>query len=318
MSYTRNTSLVLLLFFALNTSSNSNNIYYQELQTFKQNGPKEVFNDDLDPRMQMLRNLNRYFYNYKQLDDKQVWRAPGFMFDLGIIVTQESMPQLYAYIADICTRETIEMPLVFVSTNPGFFNAVAAKLFTNIGGICIGQEMFELTQEETEAVVAHELGHIAYNHANKKLALLFMFYILLTYGPECIPEFMSSWPNSMFCSIICSQIVINKSFEKEADLFACQQGKAEGIKKLFSNWIEQSEQESIAFDQTLNEIKTSKDIVPSNVYYWAMLPLYYSSKLERAINTGIKWIYYNTPWGDHPSHEKRVKAAQKYIDAHAS
>lgn len=305
-----NKNMVFVLLSIIMHTACTTNIYYEEFQAFKKT--KEVFHNDHNPWLRTVRTLNQYFENYKQLSFKQQLLVPAMMIGEGIIVTQETMPQLHAYIADICANAQIEVPLIFISTHPGIFNAFAHDGFASLGSIFLGQEMLSLTQEETEAIIAHELGHIKHHHVLKDVALK------LTLAGVFSCTVSKNFFANFYLAILCSRIIINKSFEKEADLFACQMGKAEGIKTVFTNWHHNQEQEKISFQQTLDEIGASKNEVSTAVYYCNMMPLYYGAKLGRYIRNSMRWLYHNTFLGAHPSHTERAQAAQEYLDAHAS
>ncbi len=239
--------------------------------------------------------------------------APLMMLNAGIVVTPETMPKLHAYVSEICAKAQVRVPLIFISTYPGIFNAFAHEGFLFLRSILLGQEMLDLTQEETEAIVAHELGHLKHYHTWKEFGL----EVALTGIFSCTLSENTILTN-FYLALLCARIIINKRFEKEADLFACKMGKAEGIKTFFANCHDAQEQENVAFYQTLDEIGASKSDVSMAVYYCNMMPLYYGATLGRYIRNGMRWLYHNTPWGEHPSHAERAKAAQEYLDAHAS
>lgn len=306
-----NKNMVFILLSIVIHTTYTTNIYYEELQALKKT--KDVFHNDHNPRLRALRTLNQSFENYKNLSFTQQLLAPLMMLTYGVVVTPETMPKLHAYVSEICAQEKIRVPIIFISTYPGFFNACAQEGFLLFGNILIGQEMLALTQEETEAIVAHELGHIKHHHVLKELGL----DVALTGIFSCTLSENSILTN-FYLALLCARIIINKSFEKEADLFACQMGKAEGIKTFFANCHDAQEAENIAFRQTLDEIGASKNEVSTAVYYCNMIPLYYGAKLGRYIRNGMRWLYHNTPLGEHPCHAERAQAAQEYLDAHAS
>src|SRR3989344_4881849 len=51
--------------------------------------------------------------------------ARSVFMESGVMVTRDTMPKMYNYIAQLCQKEGIETPVVFISKDTGIFNAFA-------------------------------------------------------------------------------------------------------------------------------------------------------------------------------------------------
>ena len=117
----------------------------------------------------MLRCVDAGIKNYPQLTAGSKFLYQSCLDCGTLVINEENMPQLYQYIQEICTTAKIPTPIVLVTILPGSCNAAAIKLLINSGVVMIGRDMFiETDDEEVEAVLAHEIGHIKHDHVNKK------------------------------------------------------------------------------------------------------------------------------------------------------
>ena len=217
-------------------------VYYSELKAYKKDpATKEMFDEWAHSG---LAKIQRDINTHKNLTFFQRFIRSAF---LGLDV--------------ICHKADIATPTIFVTRHDGFFNAAAQKLFASTGGIIVGQKlMHEVSDESLEAIIAHEIGHIKHNHVNKMMALGlvdWMVYFALVKllsedGRISKPRELFAWIASSFTS----PLIINKRFDKEADLFACDNGKAQGIVEFFELMLEKEqlrEEEFVAIAELLQK-----------------------------------------------------------------
>lgn len=187
----------------------------------------------------------------------------------------------------------------------------------------IGQEFFyEVSDQEIEAIIAHEIGHIKYNHVNKSILVLIQATML---ARNLIGKFKR---NSMIIHpleykarqfALCSatrmihSLIIGKSFERQADEFAYKvMGRGKGFIRFFERMEEEDRKKEADFVETYGIIENSKDNL--RLIDRALLKTrYYFALVE---DKAFTWIYHNTRLGAHPSHEERIKAAKKYLAEH--
>ena len=99
-------------------------------------------------------------------------------------------------------------------------------------------------------------------------------------------------------------------------MFACDNGKAQGIVEFFELMLEKEqlrEEEFVAIAELLQKNR-------SDLSLWSnmILGLRYSmAKFGHNFGTAFKYIYHNTFLGAHPSPEARIAAAQKYLKQEA-
>jgi Zn-dependent protease with chaperone function len=323
--------------------STHHGIYYQELKALKTVPvTKLMFDEDAH---QGLATIQRDIITYKNLTGFQRFVRDAFLALDVVMVTPETMPLLYTYVDNICKKAAIATPSVFITRQDGFFNAFAQKLLMSTGGIVIGQKLMqELSDDGLEAVIAHEIGHIKYNHANKLLSLWVMekaiqvalcvaiakhismnkvkqVPMLTQDGQEVIqqviaPDFLKIYGlislTGNFTSLI-SAIIVNKRFEKEADQFACEaNGKAKGIIEFFELILKKDqlrEEEFATIYQLLEQNKT--DLVPFD--YYSLIARYYLARAGQSCVNAYKTIYHETFIGAHPSPQARIAAAKEYL-----
>lgn len=293
-------------------------IYYKELKDLKKRPEVQIlFDEDAHSG---LSAIQRDIMTRKELGFFQ--RLARFMF-LGldvIVATPDTMPKLYAYVNTVSEQGRIITPTVFVTRKKGFFNAMASKLLMSTGGIVIGQKLLhDSSDEQIEAIVAHEIGHIKHNHVNKSLALSIVTRIIASQIGNAIISENGTWQNNMAKYLVVTEIssmlsalIINKRFEKEADLFACQCGKSNGIVSFFEFLQKKEQQQDDEFPAVLTVLEQNKAHLSH--YDYSMLSLrYYLAKISHEYGRFVKYLYHETPLGAHPSHQARIDAAKAYL-----
>jgi Zn-dependent protease with chaperone function len=291
-------------------------VYYAELEAYKQSPEaKQMFDEDAHL---VLATIQRDIAIYKNLTSFQRFVRSAFLGLDVVIVTPDTLPTLYGYVDGICKKAEIVTPTVFVTRHDGFFNAAAQKLLMSSGAIVIGQKLIhDLSDDAIEAIVAHELGHIKHNHVNKIIALQFVDWAVYFALIKLLSENGKiSGPKSYFAwiaSSLVSPAIINKRFEKEADAFACDNGKSKGIVEFFELILKKEElreEEFVAIYQLLQENKAN---LTFSDYYFDLIIRYYMAKGGHNIGKAFKYVYHNTILGAHPSPEVRIAAAQQYL-----
>lgn len=298
--------------------------YREELEALKvSRGFKTIFKDeDVLPD---LRAIQQDIENYKELTQFQRFARLAIMsFDV-VVVTSRTMPQLYAYVDEVCKKAEIKMPTVFLSRRKGVFNAFAQKLFMSTGAIVIGQKLIrEISDQELEAIVAHEIGHIKHNHVNKALLLTIPAYIAATKFTSYLNDRFFRNPLHPLADVYLTlsltedvrSLIINKRFEKQADEFACKvMGKAAGLAKFFERLKQKENNMEDDFIETYAAIENNKSQLALGDTFDLKLR-YYITRAADKINKAYAWYYHNTPFGAHPSHDERIKAAKKYLAEH--
>ena len=325
-------------------------IYKSELRALKKRQPYEVmFDKDAN---EALRSIIRDVENFKEMSKWQ--RMIRFMFLAcdAVVVTHATMPKLHGYVASICKQQNIKTPVMFITKDKKLFNAMASKLFTSSGGIIIGQDMLnEMTGDELEAIVAHEVGHIVHNHVNKSLATgfvsnaasmaacgAFIYQYKQTleeraeklYIPESFKQneapYRKNWVKegllkvltpslitAFLASQVISSLIIGKRHEKQADRFSyATMGKGKGFIKAFERFQQKEQKAKDAFAITADAIDTGHQL-PFGERFDLKLR-FHLAKLGYKIDSAFRWWYYNTPFGAHPSHSSRIEAAKEYMD----
>lgn len=342
-----NLSRVLLsgLLIASHFSSFAGNhgVYYSELKAFKKAAAtKEMFDKDAH---QGLSKIQRDITTFKNLGFFQRFvRSLFLMFDV-VVVTPETMPKLYEYVDGICQKAEIETPTIFVTRKNWLFNAMAQKLLMSSGAIIIGQKlMHDLSDNALEAIVAHEIGHIKYNHVNKMIALHIgrdicyaalcsmlhlnrITFVKDENGLFIIPSQteLQSQIKSMNIKRILLDVslylalwlMMDKRFEKEADEFACKDnGKAAGLIEAFEFMLKKEqlrEEEFVVVYELLQNNSADLSLLDN----MSLRLRYYVAKGGHLYGKALEYIAHHTPLGSHPSHEARIAAAQQYLQQEA-
>jgi Zn-dependent protease with chaperone function len=167
MTYIKKISLGVLFFSNLQAEQ----FYLHEFKALKKTAEyQSFFGENITNKN--LKNIQRDIFNYREIPFKYYLLYKVLLDSKAIIVNSQTMPTLHSYVESICTKHKLPTPVVFISYKENLFNAYASKIFTSCGGIVIGQKLLrEASDKELEAVIAHEIGHIRYNHINKTLAL---------------------------------------------------------------------------------------------------------------------------------------------------
>lgn len=307
--------LIVLFFSLLNAQENnalaSKNIYQEELALLKQEKQRSIFDKKKHD------SISRFEADIELSKNVTLWQRQSLFMFLSfdvVIVTKETMPQLYAYIEQVCAQENMAVPTIFLTRKKGFLNAFASKLLGSAGGIVIGQEIInESTQEGLEAIITHELGHIKHNHVVKSIALFFMSRAIFDAAMKKYPLTSNDRLNqgiSLVAALTLPKLIINKRFEQQADAFAFKHGKAHGIKGFFEHLIQKSKQFDADYDN-INELLEQNKNQLSKLDFVTFKTRFYCTKYY---TKAYKWLYYNTPYGAHPSHEKRIAAAEEYLN----
>lgn len=304
-------------------------IWRQELNDLR-NRPsfKLIFDKEAHP---ILREIRRDIENYAELTLFQRFVRSTFIEGLNcVVVTPKTMPTAHAYIDELCKKSGIKTPTVFISLVDGMFNAMAQKLLASSGAIMMGQKLVEeCSDQELEAVMAHEIGHIKHNHINKRLFIHFGINlpvsVVLAWKlcNKIYDEHLRVNEKQLAINIavltglsllpIISNLLIGKRFEKEADLFACEAEQGEGLIKFFEKLIQKDEKYEQDFEDTKQAIEEVKDQFSYSDY----TDLHTRHTQAVGLYKLVRWLYYRTPLGAHPSHQDRIKAVQQYLHKHA-
>jgi Zn-dependent protease with chaperone function len=299
-------------------------IYSEELKQFKtRDDVSFIFEEDANPELVDIAGDIHTFKNLPPVG--RLTRAE--LMGYGVLVTEDSMPKMYHYIKTLCADNNIDVPVVFISKSKNVFNAFALKLFTTSGGILIGQELLnEASDDEIEAIIAHEIGHVNHNHANKTLTIkiltsFIMLQVFKKYYPQARFEHTSSNVAYRYMQVVAfiwsvlliERLVIGKKFEREADLFACQKAqKAQGLIAFFKRLQNKAVAKDIEFEKVKSLLEANKDVLNKQDYH-QLSQRHTFAKWGHAWNKGMRWLYHNTFLGAHPSNEDRIAAAEKYL-----
>jgi Zn-dependent protease with chaperone function len=313
MNIYKTTALMALLYgLIVPSAALANNKYWQEFKQFRESASHKLVFDRESP----VSGIARSAQNAKEVGilDRAIRPVIGALD--GVVITSKDMPVLYGYIDDLCKKNRVDTPVITVTQNKGIFNAAAQKLLMTTGAIIIGQDLLkELDDKGFEAVVAHEIGHIKHNHVNKMLAMsmasLASFIALAEHGYINVQ-------NGFLVKYICwsncvTALVIGKSFEREADAFACNEAdRPAGIVSMSEYLLNKEKKQDADFDEVYDLLRNSYNQmgIIDNVSLWTSYGL---TKAGHKMGRGISWFYHNTPFGAHPSHEERVATAKAIL-----
>lgn len=324
-------------------SDDNHGVYYQELQALENNPITSIlFDEDRDGGSHTnqcnLGLYEPYFLHedaaglFSELDGFRRGLALGaihrdlttakklsflnYVLQLGLsginaellIVTPETMPSLYNYVADVAEKANIANPVVFISLKEGLFKAYSRKILMFPGSIVIGQQLVRnVSDDELRALVAQEIGHIKYHHTSKKFALdlafAAAFFAALRNSDNKVP-----YGNVISCLIVpaLSYLVLGKKFEKQVDTFASEiAGASAGIIKFYERLQGIDQARDKGFDTLLSTIKDSRSEM-SILAYMCFMAEYYMAKAENSIAKVFNKYAY-------PSHQDRIDDAQKYL-----
>ncbi len=301
--------------------------YYAELQALKDTPEtKLMFDEDAH---QGLAGIERDIIIRKDLTQFQRFVRGLFLMCDVVLVTPETMPLLHGYVEDVCKKANMVTPTVFITRHEGIFNAFAQKLLMSSGAILIGQKLMkEVSDESLEGIVAHELGHIKYNHVNKALALSVLGGIMHMLLLNKLEKYITVKDNTQYtyafkqyllweatkaASSLMVAFIINKRFEKEADAFAYEaNGKANGLIEFFELLLKKDEIREEEFVTVYELLQNNKSSL-SGLDYYRLAFKYYIMKGGHLFTKAYKMLYHETFVGAHPSPEARIKAAQDYL-----
>ncbi len=271
----------------------AHNRYYKEFKKLKEG---EVYNIIFDKHANgEVKAILRDALTFSEVS---AWQRLLCMFAMdNVLISSKTMPELYSYVHGLCTKHNIKMPLVFVTHEKGIFNAFAAKLLMSAGAIVIGQDVLkEASEGEVNAVVAHEIGHIKYNHVNKQLFVQLVFPPLAAITPK---------------------LIFGKSHEKQADEFSYKYtDNGKGLIMFFKRLIKKQQDRDNDLKKTNEILKKNKSRLNFDTYFYLKLR-YYMTKALHNVNKAHSWLYHNTILGPHPSPEARIKRVQEYFALHS-
>lgn len=301
----------------------SQGVYRQEFKDFKQSElHSKMFDKDIPKG---VRKLYKQIENYKEVSYwSRLVRAVFFALDV-IVVTRANFPNTYTFIDTLCKKSDIKTPVIFVTAHKGFFNAAAQKLFTSSGGIVIGQDFFlDLSDEQLEGVIAHEIGHIKHNHVNQMLLLSGVTTGLLMYACEKlhITSYRGSTKVGFFCQVFCVMVaadiiddfIINKGFEKEADAFAYKENDyGQGLMEFFESSEEKKARQDQSYDDVYRYLENNQPYLSEHDYFDLQMQCVLN-QFGHMFARAYQWIYRHTPLGAHPSNEARIAAIKEYLE----
>lgn len=296
-----------------------------------------VFEDDQSSEFFTTMNLMRQDFALGAIQREIVMAKElslmGFLLQTGlsghnsdlIIVTSENMPALYNYVDSISKKSNIATPVVFVSLKKDFFKSFSRKVLMFTGSIVIGQELLQnLSDEELEAVVAQEIGHIKYNHSNKSFLLQaaalgsFMYFVVNKMSSKAKNLDLSTVNlQSVGANLLCNELVkifvvpalvsllVSKRFAQQVDLFASEVGKSNGLINFYERLQTRDQLRVEEFDAISDSLQKNAAEMPMLLYAGFCI-FYYMAKTEDYV-AGIynKFAY--------PSHQERIAAAQQYL-----
>lgn len=203
-----------------------------------------------------------------------------------IIITDKTMPALYNYIRSLSKKANIAMPFIFISLKN--FSIYSRKILGFKGSIVIGQQLLqEVSDEELEALIAQQMGHIKYNHTNKKALV------------NGIALFALIMPTL-------SSLLVSKGFAQQADMFAYQvAGKAQGFIKFYERLDAKDQLKIREYDEISKILTENASNIPTLSYLVITLSYYIAQVKHYIEETYNKYAY--------PSHQERITAAKNII-----
>jgi len=257
--------------------------------TFLDNGERRLFSQwDKMRRTLSLGNIKRQITISKELsfiDSILIMGLCGQNDDL-IIVTDETMPALYNYVSSLSEKAKIAMPFLFISLKN--FSTFSRKILAFRSSIVIGQQLLhDVSDEELEALVAQQIGHIKYYHTNKK-ALVNGIALL-----GCVIPALSS-------------LLVSKRFAKEADMFTSEVAeKANGLITFYERLEAKDQLRMAEYDEVSKMLTENAANIPM-LSYLILIIGYYMAETERCVEEIYNKFAY-------PSHQERIDAAKKYL-----
>lgn len=310
-------------------------VYQQELVALKEKAElQRIFDTKLNG---ISRKIELNIHNYKRIPNP--WERLGLMFILGLnvlCINSTDMPEFYSFIDELAVKSGIPTPYIFITLTEGPLNAFAMKLIKP-AAIIIDQTAFnKLSDEQLKAAIVHEIGHVKYEHVNKRTALLLSTFAVSCYflgdAAKAIANYMVKNSNDFFkrqSVIIENQVrivgaalivklveglIIGKRFEKQADQFAFEAGYASSMIDVFNAF--QKERDIIENDLVATKALIAAEqesMTPENIKVLNQE----LNQLEHPYRLS-QWIHENTPFEPHPTNADRIAAAQAYLDVQAA
>ncbi len=233
------------------------------------------------------------------------------IFQGGVAIAADEMPQLHSYIRMICEHLGMRIPTLYITKDKnrdivgGCTNqADSVKWAMSSGAILIGRDLLlEVSQKALEAAVARELFRINRNHDNKQY---FMFWAI----PGIITLLDS--PVNGLATMVIARFLAGKHFEAQADRFVYEtQNNAEGLIDLCGYWQkgEQKVDDDYGMVYRLLHTKTL-----SFFEYESAKDSYIQFYVSHLVNKAWRWIKRNTILTTKSTYASRIQAAQKYIN----
>lgn len=314
--------------------------YKQEFTQLKENPDlAHLFEKDIYPG---AHTIEKQIQNYAAIPNRWHRLACALFLSFDVIVaTSDNMPQLHAFVGELAKKTEIKNPYIFITIQESAVNAVAAKFLKGIGGILIDQKsLMTFTDKQLEAVIAHEMGHIKFEHTNKAIALMIPTFFASLYLSHKVMTFAKSYlPDNEICNwgywagghlryiglheytlglvsagamtYLAKALIIGKKYEKQADTFAYEMGYAQDLKEVMGVF-EQQYQKCDAHLMAVNE---------KIVAHQADLTVEDFNELkngvmgQKMVLLFLRWLQEKTPLIPHPSNADRIAAAQAYLDA---
>ncbi len=286
--------------------------------------------------------IEKQIQNYSAIPDRLHRLACCLFLSMDVmVVTKDNMPELHSFIEKLAQKANIKTPYVFITISKGAVNAFAFKILKGIGGILIDQKaLCTFTNEQLESVIAHEMGHIKFDHVNKTLALMIPAFFaslyvshkamngLKLYLPEnkvCnwgywaasylryigLHEYSLGLVSAVIMTYITKSLVIGKKFESQADNFAHEMGYAQGLKQAMEILEQQYEKSDAQLMAANDKIMAAKEKLTTKDF----VELQNAVIGQKIIIKFLRWTQANTPFEPHPSNADRIAAAQAYLDA---
>lgn len=303
-------------------NSYSGEIYKKELSAFKVN-PKYagIFDRNVSFGVnEIQQNINNYpnIPLFQHLMVPIAFYLGDFLLPLMlnnmVVVTPETMPQLYKYVDDICKEQSISTPTLLISRQDYIpITAVSYKILLSSGAVLLEQRTItESTDAALEAIIAHELGHLKYNHTNKTIFLSIVTFYVCKYGLSMLLSRNFVAKNLSIFHLLLFRFIRNKHFEKEADKFAYETlGKGDGLIEAFKLMEKKEAIYEQGFIDTYNLLQKSRNKL-GIINYLRLARSYYTERAISYLQYAYEWLSHNTFLGEHPGHEARIATIREY------
>ena len=316
-------------------------IYAKEIYDLKKNDPEILVRTDTEITpivRELLNQIDIDKHLVEQNNNKSLWQRlkkrhflknypVPLLRTLGncVLLTSQRAPNIYKFVKQVADDMQISVPTIFLFNERNFFNAFATSFSTNESAIFIGEKLLNrLSNEEFEAVIAHELGHVRHNHVLKKMVLtpfaLFapfgivplLNYLrsqkILDYGEEAeLAIKLLSVPVGMLASIIALD-GYSRYCEKQADCDALKYTKNEkalvGFFQKMENMYERYKNDYAYLDEEIE--KNSNQLNSSD-----LAEIKKNAWLNKKFQQFFTWFYIKSPFATHPSPESRIQYVQK-------